>query len=81
MTGYQKPSNDKKIEIKISPDSERMQMLRPFNEFNEQDFHNMPLLIKVRGKCTTDHISMAGEWLKYRGHLENIFSELYDRRS
>ncbi|MBP1674541.1 MAG: aconitate hydratase [Bacteroidetes bacterium] len=72
ITGYQKPSNDKKIEIKISPDSERMQMLRPFNEFNEQDFHNMPLLIKVRGKCTTDHISMAGEWLKYRGHLENI---------
>ncbi|MCJ7448617.1 MAG: aconitate hydratase [Bacteroidales bacterium] len=73
INGYQKPSFDKtKVEIKISPGSERLQLIRPFNEFNEPDFHNMPVLIKVKGKCTTDHISMAGVWLKYRGHLENI---------
>jgi aconitate hydratase len=72
VSGYQKPSAVKTPDIIISPDSERLQLIRPFNEYNEQDFHNMPLLIKARGKCTTDHISMAGEWLKYRGHLENI---------
>jgi aconitate hydratase len=75
--GFQKPPVDStKIEIKISPDSERLQLLKPFREFDEKDFQNMPLLIKVKGKCTTDHISMAGFWLKYRGHLENI-SENY----
>jgi aconitate hydratase len=73
ITGYQEPASDKsKVEIKVAPDSERLQLLKPFNEFKEQDFLNMPVLIKAKGKCTTDHISMAGEWLKYRGHLENI---------
>jgi aconitate hydratase len=77
FNGYQKPSTGKtKVEIKISPGSERLQLIMPFNEFKENDFHNMPVLIKVKGKCTTDHISMAGVWLKYRGHLENI-SENY----
>ncbi len=75
--GYQEPSTDKsKSGIIVAPDSERLQLLKPFREFNEQDFFNMPVLIKAKGKCTTDHISMAGEWLKYRGHLENI-SENY----
>lgn len=58
--------------IIISPDSERLQILSPFSEWNGEDFINLPLLIKAKGKCTTDHISMAGPWLKYRGHLENI---------
>ena len=49
-----------------------MQLLKPFPKFNAEDFKNMPLLIKAKGKCTTDHISMAGIWLKFRGHLENI---------
>lgn len=71
--GYQKPAMDgSDIEIAISPDSERLQNLTPFNEWDGNDFKNLPLLIKVKGKCTTDHISMAGFWLKYRGHLDNI---------
>jgi aconitate hydratase len=75
--GYQKPSKVKMMaEIKIDPKSERLQLIKPFKVFNEQDFFNMPVLIKAKGKCTTDHISMAGEWLKYRGHLANI-SENY----
>lgn len=63
---------DSKVEIIINKDSNRLQLLKPFPKFNAEDFKNMPLLIKAKGKCTTDHISMAGVWLKYRGHLENI---------
>ena len=63
---------DGNIEIIIAKDSKRLQLLKPFDKFNINDFNNMPLLIKVKGKCTTDHISMAGPWLKFRGHLENI---------
>jgi aconitate hydratase len=71
--GYQPPPADRaNIEIKIIPGSQRLQLLKPFREFDEKEFHKMPLLIKVKGKCTTDHISQAGFWLKYRGHLENI---------
>jgi aconitate hydratase len=71
--GYQEPARDSRnIEIAIAPASERLQHLAPFSEWDGKDYHNLPLLIKVKGKCTTDHISMAGIWLKYRGHLENI---------
>jgi aconitate hydratase len=71
--GYQEPLEDgSKAEIMISPESQRLQILEPFNEFREQDFRQMPVLMKVKGKCTTDHISMAGAWLRFRGHLENI---------
>ena len=63
---------DSKVEIIINKDSNRLQLLKPFPKFNAEDFKNMSLLIKAKGKCTTDHISMAGVWLKYRGHLENI---------
>lgn len=63
---------DSKVEIIINKDSNRLQLLKPFPKFNAEDFKNMPLLIKAKGKCTTDHISMAGVWLKFRGHLENI---------
>lgn len=63
---------DSKVEIIINKDSNRLQLLKPFPKFNAEDFKNMPLLIKAKEKCTTDHISMAGIWLKFRGHLENI---------
>lgn len=63
---------DSKVEIIINKDSNRLQLLKPFPKFKAEDFKNMPLLIKAKGKCTTDHISMAGVWLKFRGHLENI---------
>jgi len=76
-SGYQKPvhGSDEKSII-IASGSDRLQMLSPFKEWDGKDFFNLPLLIKAKGKCTTDHISMAGFWLKYRGHLENI-SENY----
>ena len=60
----------------IRPDSERLQRLTPFAPWDGADLAGLPLLIKVKGKCTTDHISMAGPWLKYRGHLENISDNL-----
>ena len=56
----------------IQPDSQRLQKLEPFAAWNGEDFMELPLLIKTQGKCTTDHISMAGPWLRFRGHLENI---------
>jgi aconitate hydratase len=72
-TGYQEPAESgKSEEIIIAPGSDRLQSLEPFQEWNGLDFTNLHLLIKTKGKCTTDHISMAGFWLKYRGHLENI---------
>jgi aconitate hydratase len=75
--GYQKPvHSQQQEEITIAPDSDRLQLLTPFKEWDRNDFLNLPLLIKAKGKCTTDHISMAGYWLKYRGHLGNI-SENY----
>ncbi|MGC1390638.1 MAG: aconitate hydratase [Bacteroidales bacterium] len=76
-SGYQKPVHGKKEEeIIIAPGSDRLQLLTPFKEWDRKDFISLPLLIKTKGKCTTDHISMAGYWLKYRGHLGNI-SENY----
>ncbi|MBQ6245136.1 MAG: aconitate hydratase [Bacteroidales bacterium] len=60
----------------IPPDSERLQRLEPFAPWDGRDFEGLPLLIKVKGKCTTDHISMAGPWLRFRGHLENISDNL-----
>jgi len=71
--GYQEPEkNGSRNDILIAADSDRLQQLAPFGEWSGSDFTGLPLLIKVKGKCTTDHISMAGIWLKYRGHLENI---------
>lgn len=76
-TGLIKPADDAvSNDIIISVDSQRLQMLNPFTEWDGKDFIRLPLLIKAKGKCTTDHISMAGSWLKFRGHLENI-SENY----
>ncbi len=71
--GLQKPAGDKaKISVIINPGSERLQALDPFPAWNGNDYEGLPLLIKVKGKCTTDHISMAGFWLRYRGHLDRI---------
>lgn len=67
---------DPSAEVVISPDSERLQRLMPFPAWNGEDFSRLPLLMKVKGKCTTDHISMAGPWLRYRGHLQNISRNL-----
>lgn len=73
--GYLKPDFDKE-EIVINPASARLQRLEPFAPWNGEDYPDMPLLIKTSGKCTTDHISMAGPWLRFRGHLENISDNL-----
>ena len=64
------------IDINVDSKSERLQLLTPFNKWDGHDFINLTLLIKAKGKCTTDHISMAGPWLKYRGHLDNISNNL-----
>ncbi len=69
--GYVAPGEEV-TEIKINPDSTRLQALEPFIPWDGNDLLEMPLLIKAEGKCTTDHISMAGPWLRFRGHLENI---------
>lgn len=71
--GYQEPARDGSgIEVTVNPNSERLQLLTPFAKWDGQNIVGMKLLIKAFGKCTTDHISMAGPWLRYRGHLDNI---------
>ena len=62
--------------LDINSNSERLQVLAPFEKWNGEDIIGLRILIKAKGKCTTDHISMAGPWLKYRGHLENISNNL-----
>ncbi len=75
--GYVAPATDgSHVDVQVSPSSERLQLLSPFEENKVSDFNQLALLIKARGKCTTDHISMAGPWLKYRGHLDNISNNL-----
>ena len=75
--GYQEPVSDgSRIEIIVNPDSERLQLLTPFEPWDGQNITGMRLLIKAKGKCTTDHISMAGPWLRFRGHLDNISNNL-----
>ncbi|HNQ61403.1 MAG TPA: aconitate hydratase [Bacteroidia bacterium] len=75
--GYQEPARDgSKVTVKVSPDSDRLQLLEPFRPWEGTDLIGLKLLIKAKGKCTTDHISMAGPWLKYRGHLDNISNNM-----
>ena len=75
--GYQGPAADgSSIEVLVAPDSQRLQLLENFPAWNGDNITGAKLLIKVKGKCTTDHISMAGPWLKYRGHLDNISNNL-----
>jgi len=71
--GYQAPAEDGSgVQVVVSPDSERLQLLDPFQPWDGGNIEGAKLLIKAEGKCTTDHISMAGPWLRYRGHLDNI---------
>lgn len=75
--GYQAPAKDgSTVNIIVSPASDRLQLLDPFAAWEGVDLKNLRLLIKAKGKCTTDHISMAGPWLKYRGHLDNISNNM-----
>lgn len=76
--GYDAPAEDGSgIHVVVNPRSNRLQLLTPFEPITAAELSEMRLLIKVKGKCTTDHISMAGPWLKYRGHLENISQNCY----
>jgi aconitate hydratase len=75
--GYQEPAKDgSMVQVAVSPTSDRLQILDPFPAWEGVDLKGLMLLIKVKGKCTTDHISMAGPWLKYRGHLDNISNNM-----
>ncbi|MBE7174825.1 MAG: aconitate hydratase [Mucilaginibacter polytrichastri] len=75
--GYQAPAeNGDGVDVKVSPESDRLQLLEPFKAWEGTDLKGLKLLIKAKGKCTTDHISMAGPWLKYRGHLDNISNNM-----
>src|SRR4051812_40291644 len=75
--GYVEPAKDgSKVQVDVSPTSDRLQLLAPFTPWEGVDIKGLKLLIKAKGKCTTDHISMAGPWLKYRGHLDNISNNM-----
>lgn len=75
--GYQAPAEDgSTVQVNVAPDSNRLQLLEPFLPWEGTDLKGLKVLIKAHGKCTTDHISMAGPWLKYRGHLDNISNNL-----
>ncbi|MBC7572027.1 MAG: aconitate hydratase [Spirosoma sp.] len=75
--GYQAPAEDGSgVQVKVSPTSDRLQLLAPFAAWEGHDLKGLKLLIKAKGKCTTDHISMAGPWLKFRGHLDNISNNM-----
>ncbi|MEN5197389.1 aconitate hydratase [Sphingobacterium faecium] len=75
--GYQAPAEDgSAVAIDVDPNSDRLQLLEPFAAWEGTDLKGLRLLIKAKGKCTTDHISMAGPWLKYRGHLDNISNNM-----
>lgn len=75
--GYQAPAKDgSKVSVLVDPKSERLQLLEPFKAWEGTDLKGLKLLIKAKGKCTTDHISMAGPWLRFRGHLDNISNNM-----
>lgn len=75
---YQAPPEDGcNVRVNVDPKSERLQLLEPFDPWDGKDLEDMRILIKVKGKCTTDHISAAGPWLKFRGHLDNISNNLF----
>lgn len=70
------PADGSKVEVVVKPDSRRLQLLEPFKAWSGEDLKDLRLLVKVAGKCTTDHISPAGKWLQFRGHLDNISNNL-----
>ena len=71
------PADGSGVTVAVSPTSDRLQLLSPFGAWNGKDYIGLPVLMKAQGKCTTDHISAAGKWLTYRGHLENISGNLF----
>jgi aconitate hydratase len=76
--GYLAPPEDRAgVRVVVDPESERLQLLEPFAAWDGADFLRLPLLLKAQGKCTTDHISPAGVWLRFRGHLENISDNMF----
>lgn len=75
---YQAPPQEGgAVKVQVDETSQRLQLLSPFNKWDGKDLMDMPILMKVKGKCTTDHISAAGPWLKYRGHLDNISNNMF----
>jgi aconitate hydratase len=78
LSGFVKPPADRsRVQVKVDPQSNRLQLLERFSPWNGEDMHDMPVLLKALGKCTTDHISQAGPWLRFRGHLENISDNMF----
>ena len=76
--GYEEPPAERDgLEVNVDPNSERLKQLEPFSAWNGRDIERAPLLLKAKGKCTTDHISPAGFWLRFRGHLENISDNMF----
>ncbi|MHB9013658.1 MAG: aconitate hydratase [Ignavibacteriaceae bacterium] len=76
--GFLPPAKDGSgVEVKVNPKSDRLQLLKSFEPWDGKDYVDLPILLKAKGKCTTDHISMAGPWLKYRGHLDNISNNMF----
>jgi len=76
--GFVAPPEDVSgVRVEVAPDSNRLQLLQPFPKWDGKDFENLPVLLKAKGKCTTDHISQAGPWLRFRGHLDNISDNLF----
>ncbi len=71
------PPDGGSVEVKVDPNSDRLQLLEPFPPWDGNDYVELPVLLKAQGKCTTDHISAAGKWLRFRGHLENICQNLF----
>ena len=77
--GYQGPAADASaVEVIVKEDSERLELLTPFDAWSGEDYEGLELLLKAKGKCTTDHISPAGSWLKFRGHLTNISDNMFN---
>ncbi len=76
--GFEAPPKDgNKVAVTVNPASERLQFLTPFNKWDGEDFSGLRVLLKAKGKCTTDHISPAGPWLRFRGHLDNISNNMF----
>ena len=78
LEGFIQPSPGNDVEVVIDPESNRLQRLTPFEAPKENEYSSMSVLMKAEGKCTTDHISPAGKWLQFRGHLENISQNLFN---
>lgn len=78
ISGFIPPAEDgDKVEVKVAEGSERLELLKPFEPWDGKDLVDLPVLLKAAGKCTTDHISMAGPWLRFRGHLDNISNNMF----